>query len=88
MMPRNVLTDEQHWNSRKATKEEWCVGFWSGVLWYDYEYTQDKQVLEEAKKFTSSLEFLSQIPVYDYDLGFLVFCSYGNGYRLTKDPAY
>lgn len=88
MMPHNIMADEHHWNCRKATKEEWCAGFWPGVLWYDYEYTQDKHILEEAKKFTNSLEFLSQIPAYDHDLGFLVFCSYGNGYRLTKNPAY
>ena len=48
MMPRNVMADEHHWNCRKATKEEWCAGFWPGVLWYDYEYTQDKNILEEA----------------------------------------
>lgn len=88
MMPRNILLDEQRWNCRKATKEEWCAGFWPGVLWYDYEYTQDKRILEEAEKFTHSLEFLSRIPAFDHDLGFLVFCSYGNGYRLTKNPAY
>ena len=88
MMPRNIMADEQHWNCRKATKEEWCTGFWPGVLWYDYEYTKDKQVLEEAENFTHSLKFLSHIPAYDHDLGFLVFCSYGNGYRLTKNPAY
>ena len=88
MMPRNLMADEQHWNCRKATKEEWCAGFWPGVLWYDYEYTKDKQVLEEAENFTHSLKFLSHIPAYDHDLGFLVFCSYGNGYRLTKNPAY
>ena len=88
MMPRNIMADEQHWNCRKATKEEWCAGFWPGVLWYDYEYTQDKHIKEEAEKFTNSLEFLSKIPAFDHDLGFLVFCSYGNGYRLTKNPAY
>ena len=88
MMPRNIMADEQHWNCRKATKEEWCAGFWPGVLWYDYEYTKDKQVLEEAENFTHSLKFLSHIPAYDHELGFLVFCSYGNGYRLTKNPAY
>ena len=88
MMPRNIMADEQHWNCRKATKEEWCAGFWPGVLWYDYEYTKDKPVLEEAENFTHSLKFLSHIPAYDHDLGFLVFCSYGNGYRLTKNPAY
>lgn len=88
MMPRNIMPDEQHWNCRKATKEEWCAGFWPGVLWYDYEYTQDKGILEEAERFTGSLEFLSRTPAFDHDLGFLVFCSYGNGYRLTKNPAY
>ena len=48
-------------------------GFWPGVLWYDYEYTQDKHIKEEAEKFTNSLEFLSKIPAFDHDLGFLVF---------------
>ena len=33
--------------------------FLAGMLWYDYEYTQDKNILEEAEKFTASLEFLS-----------------------------
>ena len=63
MMPRNIMTDEHHWNCRKATKEEWCAGFWPGVLWYDYEYTKDKQIQEEAEKFTNSLEFLSKTPL-------------------------
>ena len=48
MMPRNIMADEHHWNCRKATKEEWCAGFWPGVLWYDYEYTQDKQDLSSS----------------------------------------
>lgn len=88
MMPRNVLAGEQHWNCRKATKEEWCSGFWPGVLWYDFEYTQDSLVRKEAEKFTEELGFLSEIPAFDHDLGFLIFCSYGNGYRLTKKNEY
>lgn len=88
MMPRNVLQGDTAWNLRKATKEEWCAGFWPGVLWYDYETTGDEQIRKEAEKYTASLEFLSKTPAYDHDLGFLVFCSYGNGYRLTKNPAY
>ena len=72
MMPRNIMADEHHWNCRKATKEEWCAGFWPGVLWYDYEYTQDKHILEEAKKFTNSLEFLSQIPESDLKAEYLL----------------
>lgn len=88
MMPRNVLKNESKWNCRKATKEEWTAGFWPGVLWYDYEYTGDEKIKLEAEKYTASLKFLSEIPAYDHDLGFLVFCSYGNAYRLTGNPEY
>lgn len=31
---------------------------------------------------------MSQRPVFDHDLGFLMLCSYGNGYRLTADSGY
>ena len=88
MMPRNIMDGQYDWNYRKVSKEEWCGGFWPGTMWYDYEYTQDPKIKEEAEKFTASLKFLSEIPAYDHDLGFLVFCSYGNGYRLTGNPEY
>ena len=88
MMPRNIMKGETQWNLRKATKEEWTAGFWPGVLWYDYEATQNDSIRLEAEKFTESLSFLAEIPAYDHDLGFLVFCSYGNGYRLTSNPEY
>ncbi len=88
MMPRNILNGQNNWNCRKATQDEWCSGFWPGILWYDYEYTGDNQIKEEAEKFTASLEYLSHIPAYDHDLGFLIFCSYGNGYRITNNPHY
>lgn len=88
MMPRNVLKGETKWNCRKATKEEWIAGFWPGILWYDYEFTGNPNIKAEAEKYTASLKFLSEIPAYDHDLGFLMFCSYGNGYRLTGNPEY
>ena len=88
MMPRNIMDSLNTWHCRKATKDEWCSGFWPGILWYDYEYTGKAAIKEEAEKFTEPLKFLSQIPAYDHDLGFLIFCSYGNGYRLTHSPEY
>ena len=87
-MPRNIKDSLTYWHCRTATKEEWCSGFWPGILWYDYEFTGDEHIKEEAERFTASSEFLSHTPAFDHDLGFLVFCSYGNGYRLTHDPAY
>lgn len=88
MQPRNILSDEKYWNCRKVSKEEWTGGFWPGILWYDYEATQNDTIRILAEKYTESLELFSRIPAYDHDLGFLVFCSYGNGYRLTHNPVY
>lgn len=86
--PRNIAPGESHWNLRKVCKEEWTAGFWPGILWYDYEYTDDPAIRREAERYTEALEFLSRTPAYDHDLGFLVFCSYGNGYRLTRNERY
>jgi unsaturated chondroitin disaccharide hydrolase len=88
MMPRNILKGETKWNCRKATKEEWTSGFWPGVLWYDYEYTKDPKIKEAAVSYTNALAPIINSKVYDHDLGFLIFCSYGNAYRLTGNPAY
>jgi len=88
MMPRNIMDSLNTWSCRKVTKEEWTSGFWPGILWYDFEATKDSRIKVEAEKFTASLGFISKIPAYDHDLGFLVFCSYGNAYRLTKNPVY
>ena len=34
MEPRNILKDDKQkgWNCCKATPEEWCDGFWPGIL--------------------------------------------------------
>ena len=88
LMPRNIMDSLDVWHCRKVDKTEWCGGFWPGILWYDYEFTGDAKLKEEAENYTESLEFLSRIPAYDHDLGFLVFCSYGNAYRLTHEEKY
>ena len=40
MMPRNIMTDEHHWNCRKATKGRMVCRFLARSIGYDYEYTQ------------------------------------------------
>jgi unsaturated chondroitin disaccharide hydrolase len=44
--------------------------------------------LQNARKFTEPLKGVLDIPVQDHDLGFMLYCSFGNGYRLTGDSAY
>jgi len=87
-IPRNVLTGQQHWNLVAPVVQDWTIGFWPGVLWYGYEASGDEEIKKAAIRYTDLLRPLSEIPAYDHDLGFQMFCSYGNAYRLTGNAAY
>ncbi len=65
----------------------WCSGFYPGTLLYIYEYTKKPLVLKEAEK---RLTILDTIKYYtqNHDLGFMMYCSFGNAYRLTKNEEY
>ncbi|MCW3787663.1 glycoside hydrolase family 88 protein [Plebeiibacterium sediminum] len=85
-LPRNILKGQTKWN--KVGIYDWCSGFWPGILWYAYEASGDSSFLSGARKFTEPLKGVLDVPVDNHDLGFMLFCSFGNGYRLTKDSAY
>ena len=65
----------------------WCSGFYPGTLWYLYEYTKDESLKSEAIRSTALLEN-EKNNTGTHDLGFMLYCSYGNGYRLTKENSY
>jgi len=88
MEPRNILAGETKWNCRKASPQEWCSGFWPGILWMDYAVTEDENIRKTAKGYTEVLSMLTKEPVFDHDIGFFMLCSYGKGYELTGDPEY
>lgn len=88
VMPRNIEGDARHWACRPICAEEWCSGFWPGVLWYAYEASHDDSVRIAADVATRRLEPILDKPVFDHDLGFLMYCSFGNAYRLTGDDYY
>lgn len=65
----------------------WCSGFFPGVLWYLYEADNNAEVLRYAKEYTARVE-QEKYTTDNHDVGFMIFCSFGNGYRLTGDLAY
>lgn len=73
-----VISSNSYW---------WTSGFFPGTLWYLYEYSKDKELLEYAKRYTSLLEKEKYVTT-NHDIGFILNCSYGNGYRLTRDEKY
>jgi unsaturated chondroitin disaccharide hydrolase len=66
---------------------EWTSGFFPGSLWYAYEYTKDPQLKTAATEWTERLEPLKTFTQH-HDLGFMLYCSYGNAYRLTGNEQY
>lgn len=66
---------------------DWTPGFFPGNLWMVSEMMQDKALQSAALEWTNRLEPL-QFYTQNHDLGFMMYCSYGNAYRLTGNPAY
>ncbi|MGJ7032546.1 glycoside hydrolase family 88 protein [Niabella hirudinis] len=67
--------------------EDWTSGFYAGNLWLTYEFTGDKKILKKARQATALLEADKDLTL-NHDIGFIMYCSYGNGYRLTHDKVY
>ncbi|WP_308757318.1 glycoside hydrolase family 88 protein [uncultured Bacteroides sp.] len=65
----------------------WTSGFFPGLLWYLYEVSGDDSLRIYADDYTRRLE-KQQYTTDNHDVGFMLYCSYGNGWRLTKDESY
>ena len=70
-----------------VTPEDWTSGFFPGTLWYIYESTEDKFWLKHAKEYTSKIE-QEKFDTGTHDTGFKIYCSFGNGYRITGNEEY
>ena len=73
-----LVTCNSHW---------WTSGFFPGTLWYLYEYSHDPAVRTAAEQMSDRVA-VEQFTTDNHDVGFLINCSLGNGYRLTGKEAY
>ncbi len=70
-----------------CSQHDWTIGFYPGTLWYLYQYSGDSAFKEEAERKMKLIEPLENYKG-THDLGFMMYCSFGNGYRLTHNPHY
>ena len=104
LMLKEIEAAKTEWDAKKGTpvsprtlssegklvlvpSKDWTSGFFPGVMWFLYELTGDKKWEEQARTFTAQLE-KEKLNGGTHDMGFKIYCSYGNGYRLTNDTAY
>jgi unsaturated chondroitin disaccharide hydrolase len=65
----------------------WCSGFYPGTLLALYAQTKDEVLLTEADRMLALLE-KEQYNKTTHDLGFMMYCSFGNALQINPKPAY
>ncbi|EOS01160.1 hypothetical protein C799_03014 [Bacteroides thetaiotaomicron dnLKV9] len=72
---------------KTSSYRTWISGFFPGVLWYMYENNPTDELKKYAVLYTLRVEPAKDI-MSNHDVGFMLGCSFGNGYRLTKSTDY
>lgn len=99
MTPRNIGPHERHWNLREVTPDEWCSGFFPGILWMVVSSTnnhstegqtkkENDNILKDASGYTEAMEYLAYRPIFDHDLGFQMIGSFMKGYEVSRNQHY
>lgn len=74
----NLVTSDDEW---------WTSGFFPGSLWYLYEFSKSEKVKLAAADMTQRVEN-QQYTTDNHDVGFMIYCSFGNAHRLTGEKSY
>ncbi|QOD60941.1 glycoside hydrolase family 88 protein [Polaribacter haliotis] len=72
---------------KKVPSKDWTSGFYAGNLWQIYELTDNNQYKELAKKWTAFIE-KEKYNDKTHDMGFKVFCSFGQGLKHEENQHY
>ena len=67
-----------------VASKDWTSGFFPGELWYLFELTKNEKWKTEAQKFTAKIE-QEKLNGKTHDMGFKIYSSFGNSYRLIKN---
>jgi len=84
IVPRTINDDG---SLRVVAGHDWTSGFYPGVMWYMYELTGDPEWKGKAVRYTSKLT-KEMYNGSNHDVGFRMYCSFGNGLRLIEDEIY
>ena len=72
---------------KTSASDWWCSGFYPGTLFYLYEATGNRELYREGVRMLKLLE-PEQYNVHTHDVGFMMYCSFGNALRIAPQPEY
>lgn len=83
-LPRSVTKDDK---ILLVDAPDWTSGFFAGTLWYLYENFKTDNLKKYAEEYSDRVRN-EQYTTDNHDIGFMIFNSFGNGYRITQNPDY
>lgn len=84
--PRSYSHNDKEIN--KVPSKDWCSGFFPGNLWQIYKLTGNEGYKKRAQEWTAFIE-KEKYNDKTHDMGFKVFCSFGNGLSIdTENQVY
>ena len=87
VLPRSIDAGAESWTTTGNC--DWTSGFWPGILWYNYEYSQKLTDKLQALAYTEHQRSLADAQHdADHDIGFQLLCSFGHAYSNTGRPEY
>lgn len=84
-IPRGI--DKNLTKLKTSSSDTWTSGFFAGNLWYLYLLTNDEKSKKKALKWTKIVKN-QQNNDKDHDIGFKIYNSFGNAYKITQDEAF
>ncbi|MEP6465422.1 MAG: glucuronyl hydrolase [Parafilimonas sp.] len=82
--PQQFPKTFEHDSLQTSGPDWWCSGFYAGSLLYIYEQTKDTVLYNEALRMLALLS-KEQYNTTTHDLGFMMYCSFGNAFRLNSN---
>jgi unsaturated chondroitin disaccharide hydrolase len=83
IFPRTESND----SLKLVASNDWTSGFWPGILWKMYEFSGKEIFKDNAAAFTKLME-KEEWNADSHDVGFKIYCSYGNAYKITGKDEY
>lgn len=83
-IPRSIKANGQ---LKGTPSKSWTSGFYPGLLWQLYGHSKNEKLKEAAMKWSAVVE-KEKLDGGTHDLGFKIYCPFGNAYKITNDEQY
>jgi hypothetical protein len=83
-IPRTI---EEDGKLKGTPSKSWTSGFYPGILWQLYGFSKDEKLKELAIQWSAAVE-KEKMDGGTHDLGFKIYCPFGNAYKITNDESY